>query len=271
MIELIPKAELEAIAKILGDTTEGFSGNEISRILADCNMYDPGEITKWRRLYESFCESQNKYNVGSHVGKCIEESMKPVRCLKNKDLWKRRQCDLNQVLSLIGITINELGKLIKTEKSHTIDQALKKTNSLRDKLIQRGVHGEVFKYCTKELIANNYFHAVFESCKGIADRLRNISKVNKDGAELVDFLFSINAPVVAINRLILESEKSEHKGFANLLKGIFGMVRNPLAHDPKLNWDMNEQDALDIFSMISMIHRKIDNMVLVPGVIHMVK
>lgn len=44
----------------------------------------------------------------------------------------------------------------------------------------------------------------------------------------------------------------------------FGMIRNPLAHDHILNWNMNEQNTLDIFAMRSMIHRKIDIMVLIP-------
>ena len=36
-------------------------------------------------------------------------------------------------------------------------------------------------------------------------------------------------------RLPTESEKSEQKGFANLLIGLFGAVRNPLTHAPKAN------------------------------------
>ena len=48
------------------------------------------------------------------------------------------------------------------------------------------------------------------------------------------------------------------KGFANLLIGLFGAVRNPLAHAPKTNWPMSEQDALDILTLVSLIHRKLD-------------
>jgi uncharacterized protein (TIGR02391 family) len=50
----------------------------------------------------------------------------------------------------------------------------------------------------------------------------------------------------------------EQRGFVSLLKGLFGTIRNPLAHDPKIEWDMNEQDALDILTMISLVHRKLD-------------
>ena len=262
MIQIIPNAELEAIAKVFGDTNESFSGTEIGQILKNCNLYDPGaSITKWRRICEGFNESQRLHTVGNHVGAFIVEAMKPARYLKNKELWRQRQEELNVILSLLGIGINNQGQLVKATKAFTIDEALQRVNQLKENLRQRNVHAEVFKYCTRELVANNYFHAVFEACKGVADRLRKITGINKDGAEIVDIAFAINSPLVIINKLESESEKSEHKGFANLLRGVFGMIRNPLAHDPRLNWNMSEQDALDIFSMLSMIHRKIDDMV----------
>jgi len=47
----------------------------------------------------------------------------------------------------------------------------------------------------------------------------------------------------------------------NLLKGVFGTFRNTTAHAPKITWEINEQDALDILSMISLIHRKLDKAV----------
>ena len=41
--------------------------------------------------------------------------------------------------------------------------------------------------------------------------------------------------------------------------GLFGTVRNPTAHAPKIVWPMTEQDALDILSLVSFVHRKLDN------------
>ena len=70
--------------------------------------------------------------------------------------------------------------------------------------------------------------------------------------------FAGQQPVLALGLLTTDSEKSEQKGFANLLIGLFGAVRNPLAHAPKTNWSMTEQDALDILSLVSLIHRKLD-------------
>ena len=80
----------------------------------------------------------------------------------------------------------------------------------------------MLKYCRAELMQDNYFHAVFEAAKGLAQRIREESGVDGDGASLVDQVFSVNQPILAFNTLQTETEKSEHKGFAALLKGCFG-------------------------------------------------
>jgi uncharacterized protein (TIGR02391 family) len=64
--------------------------------------------------------------------------------------------------------------------------------------------------------------------------------------------------VLAINTLATETDKGEQRGFVNLLIGLFGTIRNPTAHNPKIEWPMPEQDALDILTMASLIHRKLD-------------
>ena len=39
--------------------------------------------------------------------------------------------------------------------------------------------------------------------------------------------------MLAINSLQSDSERSEQKGFANLVRGTIGMFRNPTAHELK--------------------------------------
>lgn len=120
-------------------------------------------------------------------------------------------------------------------------------------------------YCRSELLDENYFHAVFEATKGVAQRIRELSGLGVDGADLINKVFSGQSPLLVLGPLNTESEKSEQRGFANLLIGLFGAVRNPLAHETKTNWPMSEQDALDIFSLVSLVHRKLDGVRLTRG------
>ena len=42
-----------------------------------------------------------------------------------------------------------------------------------------------------------------------------------------------------VRRHTRKSERSEQSGFANLLRGTFGMFRNPTAHEARINWVMS--------------------------------
>lgn len=70
--------------------------------------------------------------------------------------------------------------------------------------------------------------------------------------------------MVRINAYATKSETSEHTGFANLLRGIFGTFRNPTAHAPRIAWVVSEADALDLFSTLSYLHRRLDRATVTP-------
>jgi uncharacterized protein (TIGR02391 family) len=116
-------------------------------------------------------------------------------------------------------------------------------------LVQRNVHEDVLAFCGAELLQQNYFHAVFEAIKSVAAKIRCLSGLTGDGASLVQDAFALGtdcSPILAVNPLVTETDKGEQRGFVNLLIGLFGTIRNPIAHNPKVEWDMDEQDALDI-------------------------
>jgi uncharacterized protein (TIGR02391 family) len=47
----------------------------------------------------------------------------------------------------------------------------------------------------------------------------------------------------------------------NLMKGFFGTFRNPTAHAPRIAWKITEQDALDMMTVASLLHRRLDDAV----------
>src|SRR4051812_12152627 len=122
----------------------------------------------------------------------------------------------------------------------------------------RGVHPDVLRFCRAELVADNYFHAVLEATKSIADKLRAKSGFMEDGAKLVDMALCGSAPRITVNDFRTESQRSEQTGLANLIKGTFGMFRNPTAHEARILWVMSKDDAEDLLSLASLIHRRLD-------------
>ena len=103
---------------------------------------------------------------------------------------------------------------------------------------------------------------MLEAAKSVANKIRNLSGLTSDGAELATKAFGLGSsgtPVLAINPLLTETEKGEQRGFTNLLIGLFGTFRNPTAHAEKIYWPITEQDAMDILSLVSLVHRKLDS------------
>jgi uncharacterized protein (TIGR02391 family) len=161
---------------------------------------------------------------------------------------------------------DEKGDILSTNCVTTLSEAEKKSKELRTDLINRGVHPDVLKFCKEELLQKNYFHAVLEATKSVAEKIRHRTGLLDDGAPLADRALGGNPPMLAINALTSESEKSEQKGFLNLVKGMFGMFRNPTAHSAKIEWQMNKEDAEDLFSILSLIHKRIDKSHMPPRV-----
>lgn len=255
---------LEAVARVFGDTGGGLSGSEIARILQQCGMTDCSPtMSKWARLFNAFVEAQRVHRVGNHVVMFINKAMNPVRYTNSPGEFATRRDRLNAVLAFSGVCVGDDGRARWSTPASNLDEALQRASHLHAALIGRGVHPDVLRHCKAELLKdNNYFHAVLEAAKSVAAKLRLLSGLSSDGASLVMEALGLpkdgSSPLLAVNSLSTETEKGEQRGFVNLLVGFFGTVRNPLAHSPKIEWPMDEADALDILTLASLIHRKLD-------------
>jgi uncharacterized protein (TIGR02391 family) len=254
---------LTSIAKILAETAEGLTGSQIGHLLEQCQIPDPTpSMTKWKRLYNAFAEFQNQRKFGNHVIVFINRAMNPVQYTGTPQAFARRRDELNAVLSFSGFFIGNDGKVAWSDKAKNLDEALARASRLHAALVTRNVHADVLRYCRAELLRENYFHAVFEATKSIASKIRQLSGLTSDGAELAQGAFGLpkdgTSPLLSVNELKTDTDRGEQRGFTNLLVGVFGTVRNPLAHNPKAEWPMGEQDAMDILTLVSLIHRKID-------------
>ncbi len=257
-IECMPEGQIEGLAKVLGECG---SGTDISRVLSSRGLRDnSGESTKWRRLYWVFLDIQSRDQSPNHILGFVQAFLVPARFVGRNEEFEKQRGDLNKVLAFSGLEYGSDGKFRQRLAAQTLTEAERRANTIQAKFQGRSIHPQVLKYCRAELMQDNYFHAVFEATKGLAQRIREESRVDGDGASLVDQVFSVNQPILAFNSLQTETEKSEHKGFAALLKGCFGAIRNPHAHEPKILWK-GEDDAADYFTLISLLHRKLDSCV----------
>lgn len=249
---------IEEISRILGDV---ITGSQISSFLVNCQIVEQKtlSLTKWRRLNASFLEAQESRNNASSICTCIELIMSPVRFRNQEDQFKNVLDELNVVLAFEGLEIGIDAKLKIRQKAQTLSEAQIRAKSLHDELVKRKAHPTIMTFCKEEMLADNYFHAVFEAVKSIATRIREMTGLSEDGAKLFEKALSTNLPILMINGLRTESEKAEQKGFISLLTGVYGTFRNPLSHESKIHWEIKESDAFDMMSTVSYIHRRLDN------------
>lgn len=253
------QSQLQAISDALGDTSLGLTGSEIGHLLQICQMKDPDpDMSKRDRLLNAFVVEQNNRGDRTRVLGFIRKAMKPELYVRQPGRYEPLRENLNKALSFCGMAIDESGKIISIEKAQTLSEAQRRASELRADLEMRGVHPDVLLFCKEELLKENYFHAVLEATKSVAEKLRQKTGLVDDGAVLVDRALGGDLPLVAINTLATESEQSEQKGFMNLIKGVFGMFRNTTAHAPKISWAIDKEDAEEAFTVLSLIHKKID-------------
>jgi len=165
------------------------------------------------------------------------------------------------LLAFSGLHVSDQGKLVPIPAASTVSEAQARADRLHDNLVARRVHARVLDCCRAELVQDNYFHAVLEACKSVAEAIRQKSGLESDGAPLADAAFGGHMPHLALNALRTETERSEQSGFLNLLKGMFGTFRNPTGHALKVGWPMPERDALDLLTLASYLLRRIEDAV----------
>lgn len=278
-----PHAAIEAVAHCLGDAAGGLTHDEITLLFAASGIKDltpatpdapPGmwakKPAKWRRILATIAGHQQRTGNGAALVGFINAAMAPSRHLQDQDRWWRLQGELNKALSTVGLAVNDRGKVATAPKATTLDEIALKAGSMMSELKRRRCHDAVLAYCDVELIRRSNFHAASEAVKGLFDRMRTMTGETSDGGALVDAALSFKnrVPLLALSKLTDESEQSEQRGFANMLKGIYGMYRNPLAHEARARREahrpVSDDELLGLLTTVSLMHDHLDRCVPTP-------
>jgi uncharacterized protein (TIGR02391 family) len=253
---------LEQLCKVLADTSTGLTGSEIGKQLQQLGIAEPSlGATKRVRLFEALRERQEQDRCGNLVVAFIQQAMSPVRHSNAKEWFENKRNEVNTVLAFAAMELGPDGNIRSRSVARTIDEAEQKAQRLRNELRRRQVHADVLKFCTAELVKDDYFHAVLEATKSVSQKIRDRTNLTGDGGELAVKALSLGKtgmPFLAFNSLRDESEKNEQSGLMNLAVGMFSTFRNTTAHAPRIHWHLSEQDAIDLLTMASFLHRRLD-------------
>lgn len=277
--KVIDEQQLKAVCDVLGETNRGYTITELTRLLQQSGIelvsdgrksngytYQLG-LNKRDWLYNCLANEVNKNHSLMRIYMFIEKALNPVAFTSEENRAKYEYLfeGTNKALLLAGMEVTKEGKLVEVVQAKTLDEVDRRVNSLKRELYNRSIHSEVQKYCIEDYLRKDYYDAVFEAAKGLAERVRQITGLTTDGGTLFQTAFSKNDPYIFFNGLQTDSEKSEFTGLKELLEAIFHLVRNPAAHTPKVNWKVDEAKALDILTLISFAHKYLDQCHKMPG------
>ncbi|MGB9980173.1 TIGR02391 family protein [Methanobacterium sp.] len=249
---------LEALAKIIGAR---YTGTEMTDFFRKAGfpeiVHDGG--TKWRFAYSSLEELQDRPYGPYNIAKIIEKLCDPQEYFGNADYREDLINEVNEILSHYELEVKlDTGKIsINPSISPTLSSYKTQTEITFD---NRNYHFEIRKHGRDLFIENKYFHAVFECCKAFDKYVQDKSKIENYGSRLMSSALSLSGPL-KINSQVSETDKNEQLGVMNLCIGLTKAIRNTGAHEPELNWPLNQEDALDILSLLSFLWRKIDSAV----------
>jgi len=261
---------LEAIAEIIGGTSCFLSKTDLEHFLEKAGIFvvDSGArsngyvyqfgLRKSKWLFNCFAQEINRNHSTGKVSRFIEDILNPVHHTKRQEQYFQLVTDVNKALMLYGCEIDALGKIVPTVKAQSLNEVERRTNEFRAELAKRAIHCRVMNYCKEDLLKNDFRSAVMEAAKGLADRIRDETGSGLDGAALFNEALKKNDPLLYLNDLSDDSKINEQNGLKELLCAIFHLVRNPMAHKPKVKWDMQRNEALDVFVLISLAHKYLD-------------
>jgi uncharacterized protein (TIGR02391 family) len=264
MVQTLPilkKPNLEQICRDIADTV---SHRELTEFFNESKIVEVQGGPRWERMLNSLDARQIQDRCSNGAINLITKILHPSRFRDNPTLFNEILQKINFILAFYGLKIGEDSNLYNITRAETLSEAQQRSSELIKDLRQRYVCEDVLRYCKPEYLEQNYFHCVLEAAKSLAQRIREKTGLKEDGCELVDKTFSIKNPLLAINSLSTETEKSEHTGYANYLKGIFGMFRNVTAHTPKILWAIDKQHALDALTIISYASKRLEESYIVP-------
>ena len=261
-LQPIPTGALERLSQVIG---EAFTGSVVDGLLQQARIpIDRTHSTKWRRVLASLEAEQSRTSTSAAALKFVTLCAEPARCIGNTDGHRSFCDDLNEALAFGGWQVSADGGLTQRTQARTLDETTQRARRLRDEVSRRGGHAAVFRYCNAELLAGDCYTAVFETLKGLCDRLRSLSGIDEDGHRLIAAALEGDSPLLVINAYSTATQKNEQRGVANLIKGVYSAFRSTSAHEPRIIWTISEANALDLLGTLSLIHRRLDGAVRVP-------
>ena len=167
--------------------------------------------------------------------------------------WRSGQ---TQLLNLLNTMLEDLKLSSTTQEANFVgknDIASLNTD------FWRIIHYSIVKTSKKRFEDGQFADSVEAALKAVNTRVKDYTKSKTgeehDGAELMNFTFSLNKPVIVLDDLSTQIGKDIQRGYMQIFAGSMTGIRNPKAHD---NVTIDATRAIHFLFLASLLMSKLD-------------
>ena len=211
-------------------------------------------------LYNCLATELNRTKRFDCLVRFIEVIFNPVSYTQADDRAKYEcvRSKLNKALMFCGYEITRAGRVERIVKAQTLDEVDRRLDALNCELNRRGVDQRVRHYSRIDIERQDYGSAVLESVKALVQRVQEMTGLTCDGRNLFEQTFSPEHAYLHINKGETRSEKDEQRGLQDFFCALLGLIRNPMSHTLKLDWDVDERRSVDLLILATVAHQYLD-------------
>jgi uncharacterized protein (TIGR02391 family) len=153
-------------------------------------------------------------------------------------------------------TIEAIENLIRRLEETRADFGGDAAGRIRTAFEGLDLHPRIAEACVDLYRNKHYRNAVLDASLALEDYVKQKSRCrDRDGADLMRYVFSAKNPVLAFNGLADDTDRSEQEGMMHLFEGVMLALRNPRAHT--LSDDSPEQ-ALEYIALMSLLAKRLE-------------
>jgi len=225
------------------------------------------KVAEVQKRYGTIARDEAAYVLAAENGIDLTKRLDAATCDRIRDIRSKEpvgsRAPSSQPVAPVGAARSRGKRAAEPPADRKRSVATQCLRRPRDVLECVGLHPRVIDVSRKLFLDRHYPEAVEAALKlfdnSVKDKARRPTDKNGrelTGASLMNAVFSPHNPVLKLNALRTDSQKSEQTGYMNMAAGAMTGLRNPRAHES--TWSDEPQGSLELLAFVSHLMRKLD-------------
>ena len=265
-LERIDATYLTMICDAFMELEDILSDGEVGALLVGSGLEDVyPHSAKHSRLLSAFKNQQNIDNGADTIAVFLRRTGEHLKRRFGDHAFKRYQEKINEVLSYAGYQLNAncyVQSFDANKPIYSHKDAEERAENLNRAIKTRHLHPDILLCSRPEFILDKgYFRSVQEAVKVLQEKIKAKANLRMEGPTIAEHALAFSSdrrPQLLLNNFASEADYAEQFTLMCMLKAIFLMFQDEQTKAFRKPWHISFEDALDLLSLISMFHRKVD-------------